>query len=303
VNIAEALAGDPAARLDRRLLLQHVLGRGHAWLAAHPEQVLTSSEEIAFAALLDRRAVGEPVAYLVGHREFYGLDFRVTPDVLIPRPETELLVDWALEITAGWSSGTVLDLGTGSGAIAIALQAHRPRLRVIAADRSAAALAVARDNAARLLPAGWAGSLEFVESDWFEMGSDHLAGKVGKMGSDHLATAKWSDPFANPFNLIVSNPPYVAEGDPHLGQGDVRFEPRGALTAGPDGLDAIRVLASQAPKHLAAGGWLLLEHGYDQQAACQSLLTAAGFRQVSTRFDLAGQPRVTSGGWLPPLQE
>jgi release factor glutamine methyltransferase len=218
---------------------------------------------------VERRAAGEPIAYLTGNCEFYGLEFRVTPAVLIPRPETELLVDLALERLPVEGRARVLDLGTGSGCIAVSLGRQRPRMEVWAADAVPAALEVARDNALRL-----GATVRFVRSDW-------LADLAGER-----------------FDLILSNPPYVAAGDPHLSRGDLRFEPASALVAGEDGLNDIRRIVAAAPAHLAPGGWLLFEHGYDQAQRCRALLTAAGFGQVTSWRDLAGIERVSGGCML-----
>ena len=251
---------------EARLLLQHCLGMSHAALAAHPERVLDSAEAGRFGAWVARRAAGEPIAYLVGRSEFYGLDFAVTPDVLIPRPETEMLVDLAVERLRASARPRLLDLGTGSGCIAVTLAGRLPGAEVTAADASAAALAVARRNAR-----AHAVALRFVAGDWFSA----LDGER--------------------FDLIVSNPPYVAEGDPHLGQGDLRFEPVAALASGADGLDAIRRIVAAAPRHLLPGGWLLFEHGYDQATRCRELLHAAGFAEVASWRDLAGIERASGG--------
>jgi release factor glutamine methyltransferase len=277
-SIAGALA---AARLaipiaEARLLLRHVLDANAAWLEAHRDDLLPRSAAEAFAALVERRAAGEPVAYLLGFREFYGREFSVTPDVLIPRPETELLVELAREKVGKVGAGetaNIIDLGTGSGCVAITLALEIPRARVAAADFSPAALAVARANATLL-----GANVSFVESDWFE----RFAGQR--------------------FDCIVGNPPYVAAGDLHLGEGDLRFEPPSALACGADGLDAIRRIIADASRHLEAGGWLLLEHGYDQAAAMRELLAAGGFVDIEQHRDLAGIVRV-SGGRLTKYQE
>lgn len=267
MTVAEAL-GEARASIplrEARLLLCHVLGVTLAALEAHPERKVSLPDAAAFEALAARRTAGEPIAYLTGRREFYGLDFLVTPDVLIPREETELLVDIALESRAA----RILDLGTGSGCLAIAVAKHLPQAQVTAVDASPAALAVARANAAR-----HGVCVRFLQGDWFAP----LAGER--------------------FDLILANPPYVAEADPHLAQGDVRFEPRGALAAGPDGLDDIRRIVAGAPAHLVPGGRLWLEHGYDQARAVAALLDAAGFVAIEQRRDLAGILRV-SGGTRP----
>lgn len=264
MTVADALeeARASLALHEARLLLRHVLGVTAAALEAHPERKVSPADTAAFRALVARRAAGEPVAYLTGRREFYGLDFRVTPDVLIPREETELLVDLALETQAA----RILDLGTGSGCLAIAVAKQRPQAAVTAADASAAALAVARDNAVR-----HGVNIRFLQGDWFAP----LAGER--------------------FDLILANPPYVAERDPHLARGDVRFEPRSALAAGADGLDDIRRIVAQAPAHLVPGGQLCFEHGYDQAAAAAALLAEAGFIGIEQRRDLAGILRVSGG--------
>ncbi len=258
------------ARLEAQLLTGHGLGVDRPWLIAHDDHRLRPRQQEDLLLLLARRLGGEPMAYILGRRAFYDLELAVTPAVLIPRPETELLVEAALERLQPEAPCRLLDLGTGSGAIALALARHRTEALITAVDRSAEALAVARANARRL----GLGHVRFVLSDWYAA----LAGEV--------------------FDLIVANPPYVAEDDPHLQRGDVRFEPAQALRAGPDGLAAIRVIVAGAPAHLRPGGWLLLEHGHDQAAASQTLLAAAGFEAVFTLSDLAGLPRV-SGGRLP----
>jgi release factor glutamine methyltransferase len=249
------------------LLLQHVLGVEHTALIAHPERVLAAGETDRYLQLVVRRRGGEPVAYLVGWREFYGRRFGVDSSVLIPRPETELLVDLALERIRDRSPGTVLDLGTGSGNIAITIACERSGVMPVATDTSAAALACARVNAQRL----GAERIEFLQGDWFAP----VAGRR--------------------FDLIVANPPYVAGDDAHLHQGDLRFEPRPALAAGADGLICIRTIVGEAHRHLTPGGWLLFEHGYDQGPACATLLQEAGFTDVSLANDLAGLPRVSAG--------
>lgn len=247
-------------RLDAELLLAHVLDAPRATVIARDDRVLTPEEQGDFERLLARRVAGEPLAYLTGTREFWSLELEVTKDVLVPRPETELLVEWG----AALGGAAILDLGTGSGAIALALARERPQARVAAVERSAAALAVARRNAA-----AHGLAVEFLEGRWFEP----LAGRR--------------------FDLIVSNPPYVAEDDPHLA--DLRFEPRLALTAGADGLEALREIVAGARAHLNAGGWLLVEHGAAQGAAVRELFARAGFAGVETRRDLAGHERATGG--------
>jgi release factor glutamine methyltransferase len=251
---------------DSRALLRAALGVDDAQLAAHPEQVLTAEQDDRFAGWVRRRRAGEPVAYITGEREFWSLSFHVTPAVLIPRPETELLVEFALERVADGAPAGVLDLGTGCGCVAVAVAKHRPRARVAAIDISPAALAIARGNAAR-----HDASIEFIESDWLSA----LAGRR--------------------FDLIVANPPYVAAGDQHLAQGDVRFEPRAALVGGGDGLECIAAIVAQSRAHLERGGWLFVEHGHDQAARCRALLQAQGYQDVMSRRDLAGIERASGG--------
>ncbi|MGZ5271081.1 MAG: peptide chain release factor N(5)-glutamine methyltransferase [Ramlibacter sp.] len=272
MTIAQALAEamrQGLARLDAQLLLLHAAGRGpgeRAWLLAHDTDALTPPVADAFRELCRRRLAGEPVAYLVGRKEFFGLDLQVDARVLVPRPDTETLVDWSLAVLADMPAPRVVDLGTGSGAIALAIQQARPDAQVTAVDASAAALEVARANAARL---GLA--VECVPGHW-------LAG------------------IASRFDLVVSNPPYVAEQDPHLAA--LVHEPRAALVAGADGLDDIRAIVAQAPARLVRGGWLLLEHGWDQAPSVRALLLAAGFADVGSRRDLAGIERCSGGRWL-----
>lgn len=255
-------------RLDAQLLLLHVLGRAsneRAWLLAHDTDALADEVWPAFAQLCARRATGEPVAYLVGEKEFHGLGLQVDRRVLVPRPDTETLVEWALHCLDGRKSPSVLDLGTGSGAIALAIQHARPDAHVTAVDASADALAVASANAARLgLP------VRFVEADWLG-------------GAD------------TGYDLIASNPPYIATGDSHLPA--LRHEPLQALVSGADGLDDIRRIVRAAPAHLADGGWLMLEHGYDQAGAVRRLLTDRGFSEAQSRDDLAGIARCSGGIW------
>ncbi len=275
-TVARALAAAreklPASEV--RLLLGHVLGRPAAWLMTYDDEVLDEDALLRFASLVARRKGGEPVAYLVGYREFYGREFAVSPEVLIPRPETELLVDLALaqKVGAGDTASVptrILDLGTGSGCVAVTLALEMPSAQISAVDASDAALNVARRNAERLKA-----RLRLLQSDWF----------------DRLADEK--------FDLIVANPPYVAEADPHLDAGDLRHEPRLALASGADGLDAIRRIVAAAPQHLSPGGQLWLEHGYDQADAVHELLAAAGLRDIQQHRDVAGTVRV-SGGRLP----
>lgn len=243
-------------------------GKTRTHFRAWPEKKLTEEEEKIFHGFLEQRLHGRPVAHITGSREFWSREFLVTPDVLIPRPETELLVELALERIPAGLAASVADLGTGSGAVAITLALERPNAAVTALDLSPAALDIARQNAARL----GAGNVRFLQSDWF-------------------ATL----PACERFDLIVSNPPYIAENDPHLGQGDVRFEPALALASGPDGLDAIRHIVRQAPERLKPGGWLLFEHGFEQAEAARELLQAAGFAEVGSFADLQGHGRVSGG--------
>lgn len=262
--LREVLRHTGVAPVDARLLFSHALGLTRIQLITRSEENLTVEQAQAIAALVSRRRNGEPIAYLLGHREFHGLMLRVTPDVLIPRPDTELLVDLAIARLAEGAS--VLDMGTGSGAIAVAIAHARPDLHVTALDRSAAALQVARENAARHAP-----SVRCIESDWFAA----------------LGDAR--------FDMIVSNPPYIAAGDRHLAEGDLRFEPADALTDHADGLRALRIIVAGAPLHLRPGGWLLLEHGYDQAEAVRNLLAGNGFMAVQSWRDLGGIARASGG--------
>jgi release factor glutamine methyltransferase len=270
-TIAQILAQSQSAgldRLDAQLLLLHVLGRpahDRSWLIAHDDDKVSSSVAICFDLLLKRRFSGEPVAYLIGYKEFFGMDLEVDARVLVPRPDTEILVEWALEVLSGMASANVVDLGTGSGAIALAIKKHHPAFLVQGVDSSADALAVAAANAERLQL-----DVLFRESFW-------LTGVIEK------------------FDLIVSNPPYIADHDPHLAA--LTHEPEQALTSGADGLDDIRRIVAQAPDHLQPGGWLLLEHGYNQAVAVRQLLSHASFLQVQSRKDLAGMERCSGGQW------
>jgi len=259
-------------RVDAHVLVAHLLGVDRSYLVAHPMRVLTETEDARIDSFVARRMLGYPVAHLVERREFYGRDFIVTSDVLIPRPETELLVEAALARLPAIREDpppSALDLGTGTGAIALTLACERPDVRVTATDASDAALAVARANAEAL---GCSARIELATGSWFEP----VAGRR--------------------FDLIVANPPYVAGRDPHLCNGDLRFEPVGALTDGSaDGLDSIRAIVAAAPEHLEPGGWLIVEHGYDQREAVVALLEAAAFADRFTADDLAGLPRVAGG--------
>ena len=274
-TIAQALAAARALgldRLDAQWLLGHVLQQTSAWLISHDDLPLADADAQAHAALCRRRADGEPLAYLVGQAGFHGLTLQVTPDVLVPRPDTETLVDWALDLlpTLGVPNPQVADLGTGSGAIALAVAHRHPAAQVTATDVSPAALAVAQANARSL---GLA--LQWAEGAWWQ-----------------------ALPVEARFHLVLSNPPYIAGADPHLPA--LRHEPLLALTPGGDGLDALRQIIAGAAGHLHPGGWLLLEHGWDQAAAVAALLAAAGWRAIGHRADLGGRLRCTGGRWDGP---
>jgi release factor glutamine methyltransferase len=271
VTVSAALARSGLIPIEGRVLLAHTLGCDRAWLTAHGDTVLSAAQAAIFDALARRRHNGEPIAFLTGRREFFGLDLEITPDVLIPRPETELLVEMVLERIDDRTPARVLDLGSGSGAIALAIAQQRPRASVLGVDVSMQSIALARRNALRLhIP-----NAEFLPSDWFD--------QVPREA----------------FPVIVSNPPYVEDFDPHLHEGDLRFEPSMALKGGPDGLTAIRAIVARARDYLAPGvGLLLLEHGYDQADRVQALLRDAGFGAVESRRDLTGILRVT-GGRMP----
>jgi len=271
LTLADALAAAVARgveRLDAQLLLLHVLGRPHtdrAWLLAHDTDPLAGAQRAAFLELCERRAGQEPLAYIVGRKEFFGLELVVDKRVLVPRPETETVVEWALEILGRHDERSVIDLGTGSGAIALAIKQARPQALVEAVDCSVEALAVARENSRRL-------SLDV-----------------------NLSQGSWLAASEQRYDLIVANPPYVADADPHLAA--LKHEPLRALAAGRDGLDDIRAIIGQAPAHLRPGGWLLLEHGWDQAQAVRGLLATAGLNGVATRRDLAGIERCSGGKW------
>lgn len=269
--VAEASArlGGVDARHEAELLLLHVLDCPRSWLFTHATDPLAAADQAAFEALLARRAAGEPVAYLTGRRGFWTLDLEVDPATLIPRPETELLVELALDRLPLDRALQLADLGTGSGAIALALASERPQAQVLATDASPGALAVAARNAARH---------ELRNVRFAEGGHDWYAPLQGAR-----------------FDLIASNPPYIASDDPHLEQGDLRFEPATALASGVDGLDDIRRIIDGGQAHLLPGGWLLIEHGWDQGAAIRALFDAAGFAQVQTVQDLEQRDRVTLG--------
>jgi len=256
-------------RLEAELLLAHALGVGRAWFFAHADDEADDAGAVRFAALVHRRAAGEPIAYITGTRDFWSLTFEVTPATLIPRPETELLVELAIERLP--QGGSVVDLGTGSGAIALAIAKERPDATVMAVDASEAALAVARRNGERL----GLSRVAFDASDWY-----------AALGHRQ-------------FDLIVSNPPYIEADDHHLGEGDLRFEPASALASGADGLDDIRRIVRSAPEHLLPGGWLLMEHGWNQGDAVRDILGAQGLREVFTARDLEDRDRVTGGRHTP----
>jgi len=287
MTVGRLIAESGIARRDAELLTARALGRSRAYVLAHMTDPVAEADAERARQLFERRRSGTPIAYVLQSREFYGLELRVTQDVLIPRPETELLVDLALSVLEAGeprarlvseahtrarvscpAAPRVLDVGTGSGAIALAVAANAPRAAITATDVSRSALAVARENAAR-----HGLSIDFVVSDGFAA----------------LGEAR--------FDVVISNPPYVAADDPHLSEGDVRHEPRLALVGGEDGLDLLRMIAAESPAHLVQAGWLLFEHGYDQAHACRALLEAGGFKQVASWRDLAGVERVSGGQW------
>lgn len=267
LTVRRALAQSGLVPIEAQLLLAHVLGVDRAWLVAHATDGIDANRAFAFFALCRRRIEGEPVAYLTGWREFWGLKLAVSPDVLIPRPETETVVETALARLASDRDLRVLDLGTGSGAIALAIAHERPRAHVVATDCSPVALAIARRNAQSL----GIDNVTLIAADWYR-----------------------GLPASERFDLVASNPPYVGEGDPHLVEGDLRYEPKAALTAGGDGLAAIRTIVAGARTHLVAGGWLVLEHGYDQETPVRELVAAAGGEEIASMRDLAGIPRVVT---------
>jgi len=268
-TVRSLLAAAPPgeARRDAEILLQHALGQNRTWLITHDRDPLPEDQAQAFRTLWGRRQTGEPMAYLTGHRGFWTLDLAVSPAVLIPRPDTELLVETALTLIPADATWDLADLGTGSGAIALALASERPTCRVLATDKCPQALDMARTNA----ETHDIDNVQFLQGDW------------------------WAPLTGRRFHLAASNPPYVAAGDPHLGQGDLCFEPLGALTTGGDGLEDLRAIIAGAPEHLHPGGHLLLEHGYDQGEAVRALLRAGGFDEVRTWRDLGGNERVSVG--------
>lgn len=270
VQIAAALGLEKReARIEARALAGHAWLVDTAWLIAHDTDLPGDTQITIFQSLLSRRLEGEPVAYIVGEKEFYGRMFKVTPDVLIPRPETELLIETALKYLPNDHPARILDIGTGSGCIALSLALERPDCSVTAIDLSDRALAIAQKNAHCLHV-----QVRLLQSNLFDL----------------LGDAR--------FDLIISNPPYIPTSDPHLRQGDVRFEPRLALSSGPEGLDTLKPLVQSAPDHLVSGGWLMLEHGWDQQDSCRSMLVESGFMKIQCLPDLAGHGRVTLGQWM-----
>ena len=266
-----ALLNRGLSRLEAQRLVLHALGlpdHDRAWLLSHDSDAMPADAQTRLYALVQRYQSGEPMGYLLGYQAFYGLDLQVDSRVLVPRPDTEPLVDWALEVLTPYANAQVIDLGTGSGAIALALKANQPSLQVLAVDASANALAVARANSQRL-----GLDVSFLQTSWL----DGVAGL---------------------FDVIVSNPPYIADQDHHLAA--LTHEPHSALASGADGLDDIRKIIAQSHNHLKVSGWLLLEHGHDQAAAVRALLSDAGFEQVQSRQDLAGIARCSGGQWLTP---
>lgn len=256
-----------SARLDAEVLLRHVLECSATHLLAWPEKLLDEKQALRFEQLIEQRRCGMPVAYLTGHKEFWSLDFRVTPATLIPRPETELLVEFVLDTFSSREKLKLIDLGTGSGAIALALASEKPDWDITATDVSDEALAIATENARR----HQISNVRFVNSHWFEQIE------------------------AQDFDMIISNPPYIARHDEHLSQGDVRFEPPGALISGDTGMDAIEHITAQAKRHLSPNGWLVFEHGYDQKQALHDCLSRYHFQHIIQREDLSAQPRITAG--------
>ena len=259
------------AILDAEVLLCHCLQKNRSFLRAWPEHQPNTKQISCFQALIEQRLQGAPIAYLIGEREFWSRNFKVSPDVLIPRPDSELLIELSLDMLPFDKPCKIIDLGTGSGILAITLAAELPLAEVIATDLSLTALSVARQNAEQLGTC----NVRFLQSHWLDEISD------------------------TGFDLVISNPPYIAEDDPHLSQGDVRFEPDSALVSDENGLKDIRLIAEQARRHLKIGGHLLVEHGYNQQAEVQAIIKALNYRQVETHADLSGNPRVTSGLWNP----
>lgn len=260
-----------SAILDAEVLLSHVLKKPRSHLRAWPEKALTTQEQTQFLQLIAQRLKGVPIAYIIGYREFWSLDFKVNPDVLIPRPDTELLIDLSLKLLKDTPQAQIVDLGTGSGIIAISLATERPDLEVFATDLSEKALSIAKQNATK----HQIKNIRFFLSDWF----------------DAIDCSK--------FDLIISNPPYINENDPHLSQGDLRFEPKTALIAEDQGLKDIKIITKQARLFLKSGATLLIEHGFNQQVEVHSIFNTLKYINITTHSDLAGHPRVTSGRWNP----
>lgn len=268
INATQLLeASSPSARIDAESLLCHLLKCNTAHLAAWPEQSLDAKHVQQFNTLLEKRKAGTPVAYLTGNKEFWSLPFNVTPATLIPRPETETLVEFVLNKFSSQKKLSLLDLGTGCGTIAIALANEKPEWVITATDISDEALTIAKKNAKQLNIK----NIEFIRSSWFEK----LKNKT--------------------FDVIVSNPPYIANNDTHLTMGDVRFEPEHALKAGKQGMDSIQAITAEAKNHLCTGGWLVFEHGYNQKESCYTCLQDAGFNNIEQKNDLSGQPRISAG--------
>jgi release factor glutamine methyltransferase len=270
-SVASLLQASDLPTIEAQMLLEHATGWSRTALISYSERNVEAKSALLAQSLFARRRFGEPVAYLTGLREFYGLMFQVSPAVLIPRPETELLVDLTLARLKKNPTASVLDLGTGSGAVAVTIAKLCGTAQVTGVEKSKAALNVARENADAIIDKDFNNQLQLILGDWYR--------PVGK--------AK--------FDIIVSNPPYIADADAHVSQGDLRHEPIQALTAGRDGLDAIRKIIDGAPEHLNSGGWLLIEHGYDQEQACAALLKQGGFNPIFCEKDLAGIPRVSGG--------
>ncbi len=270
IFIATDQLASTTPRLDAEILLAHMLNVSRGYCYSHADQALNLEQQKAYQALIERRMTGEPIAYIVGKQAFWNHDFEVTPDTLIPRPETELLIQLLLSELPTESELQIADLGTGSGAIALTLAKERPNWHITATDFSKEALQVAKKNAQRLSVE----NIEFSQGSWC------------------LALSQTS------YHAIIANPPYIATDDPHLGWGDVRFEPTSALISGPDGLSALKEIISNACEYLHNGGYLLLEHGYNQGPAVRELFSSCGFSRIKTEHDLAGHERATSGVWM-----